>query len=113
MATFTTIPSYETESTRRPRILSVKFGDGYEQRSLDGIHPDLQSWRLTFADRPIAEADAIEAFFVAARGGIDTFIWTPPRSAVASNWTCREWSRRPTGFDSDTITATFEEQPTA
>ena len=113
MATFTIAPSYEPESTRSPRILSIKFGDGYEQRALDGIHADLQSWSLTFSDRPTAEADTIEAFFVAARGGIDTFVWTPPRSAVASSWTCRTGTRRATGFDSDTITATFEEQPAA
>jgi len=109
MATFTTAPSYDPSCQRRPRVLATKFGDGYEQRGLDGLHPDLQTWRLTFQNRTTAESDATEAFFVTNNTAVTPFDWTPPHSAVASKFLCRAWARTVIAFDTDTITAEFEE----
>lgn len=108
MPTFTYQPSFSPTSTRKPRILSAKFGDGYEQRSADGLHPDLQSWQLSFNNLATTSVDTIEAFFVTA-GGVSTFTWTPPRSSTSSQFLCREWKRTPVAPNLDSITATFEE----
>lgn len=110
MPTFTVIPSFAPTSRRRPRVLSTKFGDGYEQRGLDGIHPDLQSWSLTFSERTDADADTIEGFFVTNNTGVTPFDWTSP-SGAAGKYLCREWTRTLVYFDGHTITATFEEVP--
>lgn len=109
MATFTYVPSFSPTSQRQPRVLAVQFGDGYEQRGTDGIHADLQRWSLTFTHQTIADADAIEAFFVTNEAAIVPFDWTAPRAGAASKYLCRSWSRRLDGPQTDTITATFEE----
>lgn len=108
MATFTIAPSYAPTCRRKPRVLSTKFGDGYEQRGLDGIHPDLRIWDLRFQYLPTADADTVEAFFVTNNAAVTPFDWTPPRGA-ASKFICRNWSRTRDGVIADTITATFEE----
>lgn len=109
MAVFTEKPSFTPVSTRRPRVLSTRFGDGYEQRGRDGINSDLMSWQLVFQHLPTADATAVEAF-LAPLGGVDIFQWTPPGGAQG-NYICRTWTRTMSGPISDTIQATFEEVP--
>jgi|CXWL01.1.fsa_nt_gi phage-related protein len=109
MAVFTLSPSWSPTSTRRPRVLATKFGDGYEQRATDGLHADLQSWSLTFAPIPVADADTIEAFFVANATAVTPFTWTAPRAAAASQFLCRSWTRTIVSPTTDSLTATFEE----
>lgn len=106
---FTWSPSFSPVSQRQPRIVSVKFGDGYEQRGLDGINADLQKWQLTFQHCPVAEADAIEAFFTSNQAAIVPFSWQPPRAGTASKFICRSWTRTIQSPVTDTITATFEQ----
>lgn len=109
MATFTAVPSFSPVSTRKPRILTAKFGDGYEQRGADGINANLQNWQLTFQHMPFAEAAAIETFFTTNQSWIVPFDWTPPRGGTASKYLCRSWTRTMASPNTDTITATFEE----
>ena len=108
MATFTISPSYAPILRRKVRVLAAKFGDGYEQRGADGLHPDLRIWELTFQHLILADADAVEAFFSTNDAAVTPFDWTPPRGA-AGKFLCRSWSRRRDGVEVDTITATFEE----
>lgn len=77
--TFTIPPSYRPVSARTPRILSARFGDGYEQRGADGINPDLQSWRVNFGPRETLDIDLIEALFTQHNTTVSPFLWTPPR----------------------------------
>lgn len=109
MATFTIVPSFSPVSQRKPRVLAVKFGDGYEQRGLDGIHADLHTWQLTFNPIPVADADTIEAFFTTNQTATIPFVWTAPRAGASSKFLCRSWSRTVAGPQHDQITATFEE----
>lgn len=109
MPTFSVSPSFNPMSTRKPRALAVKFGDGYEQRSADGINTDLQSWQLTFANLSIADADTIETFFVTNTTSITPFTWTPPNYATPSKYLCRTWTRNEINTTHATIAATFEE----
>lgn len=109
MATFIIASSWAPVSTRRPRLLTAKFGDGYEQRGLDGLHPDLQSWALVFGPVSVTDADGIETFFITNNTAVTPFDWTPPRSTVSSKWLCRTWTRTNTSPNTDTMTATFVE----
>lgn len=91
MADFEFHASFSPASTRRPRVLTTRFGDGYEQRAADGIHADLQTWALPFDAVPTEEAEAIEAFLV-SKGGVIPFTWVPPRGALdltGSTWVLR------------------------
>lgn len=109
LVVFTFSPSFSPVSQRQPRVLRLQFGDGYEQRSPDGINHDLRSWSLTFQHCPSAEADQIEAFFVTNQTAIQPFAWTPPRAAAAAKFVCRGWRRVMESPVTDTISCTFEE----
>ena len=109
MATFTWNPDTGAAESREPRIRSARFGDGYEQRAASGINADLATWNLSFSGRSDSEASAILAFLV-ARGGHESFDWTPPGGS-ATKWICRKWSRRFTGGTAVGITADFEQVP--
>lgn len=109
MAVFAISPAWNPVSTRKPRTLAIKFGDGYEQRAADGLNPDLQSWQLTFDPIPVADADTIEAFFETNATAVTPFTWTPPRAAASSLFLCRTWTRKIVSPTTDSITATFEE----
>ena len=111
MPTFTYTPSYSPSCDRKPRVLSTRFGDGYEQRGSDGINTNLQTWKLTFMDRTTVESDAIELFFTSNNTAVANFTWTPPNGSVASKFICRQWTRTTIWYDGHTITATFEEVP--
>ncbi len=109
MAEFTYTPDYEPVKSRSPEIVKVKFGDGYEQRYAKGINNMPQSWSLAFNNREAAEADAIEAFFV-ARAGVEAFDWTTPDNTPEDiRVKCEKWSKTRVKGNFYTITCTFEE----
>jgi phage-related protein len=106
MPTFDVIPSYAIDVETTPRVRVARFGDGYEQRAAEGINRLPRRWSLRFV-RHDDELDAIEAF-LAARGGVEAFDWTPPKGA-AGKWVCRSWRRSLTQPGFGEISCTFEE----
>ena len=48
--------------TTARRVLSAKFGDGYEQRVLDGINNIEETYDISFRNRAQAEINTIAAF---------------------------------------------------
>jgi phage-related protein len=107
MATFTYTPDFTANLTKRPRVRQVSFGDGYEQRTADGINTIRALWSLSFNTRTDAERDAILGFFE-ARAGIEAFDWTPPTGS-AGKFVCREWTTSLERFGINNITVTFEQ----
>lgn len=99
-------PEYGAAKTIEPRVLLTDFGDGYSQRSADGINNNQEEWSLTWK-LPIADADILSAFFE-ARGGHESFDWIPPRESTSRKWTIKNWSRSPWKVNGDSITATFK-----
>ena len=49
-------------------LLTAKFGDGYEQRAVDGINSKQEVFGLTFKNRDYKEANLIAAFFDLKKG---------------------------------------------
>ncbi len=49
-------------------LLMAKFGDGYEQRAVDGINSKQELFGLSFKNRDYKEANLIAAFFDLKRG---------------------------------------------
>jgi phage-related protein len=108
MTTFTYAPDYSAQQTVKPRVRIAKFGDGYEQRQADGINTQAQVWALTFANRSNTDTAAITGF-LAARGAVEAFTWTPPDSTASIKVVCREWQKTMNRFNLNTISATFEQ----
>ncbi|MBI5334745.1 MAG: phage tail protein [Burkholderiales bacterium] len=92
-----------------PRVKATQFGDGYEQRAPDGLHPVKQVWDVVHDSIDVAVADEIDAFLMDGLGW-KTFDWTPPRQATARKFKCTSYSRTLTDrVGEHSISATFEE----
>lgn len=48
--------------TVTPSLLSASFGDGYEQRAIDGLNPKKEKFNLNYQRRPKDEINLIAAF---------------------------------------------------
>jgi phage-related protein len=72
-------------------VRSTKFGDGYEQRVQFGLNQNPKQWTLEWNVTEEA-SDEIEAF-LDARGGTESFDWTPPDTATSYKWVCSDWTK--------------------
>ena len=70
-------PDKTANRRTRPRILLQTFGDGYEQRAVDGINVLREEFSLTFSNREKAEIDDIAAF-LDDKKGVTKFTLTMP-----------------------------------
>lgn len=109
--TFTWMPQKGYSVQRAPDVAVVKLGDGYEQRQAKGINPLLDKYSLVFRGvgggcslNPAIDAE----LFLKARGGVESFYWTPSDTGRQGLYVCRSWSMTKTGplFE---LTADFEQ----
>jgi phage-related protein len=99
-------PTIPIDKTVNARANLAAFGDGYTQRGGDGLNNIEETYTINWNGLTITEADEIEDFFI-ARGGFESFDWTPPRESTASKWLVSEWSRGHRDSDHDYISAKF------
>ena len=95
--------------TRQPRVRSVKFGDGYEQRAADGLNSDMRKYSLNFTGRSSAESTAILSF-LEAQGGVTSFDYTHPGDS-SRKFICRSWKATDTGYNVKSVSSEFEQVP--
>lgn len=106
MATFPSIsPTYGAQKTSQPAVRKVQFGDGYSQRLVFGLNQNPKTWSLTW-EVSETDADTIENF-LDARGGAESFDWTPPDTGTSYKWICEQWNKTIPYLNRATITATF------
>ena len=108
MAVFSYIPDYGAGRSHTPRVRSVRFGDGYEQRLAYGLNTNLQVWQLSFNARTDVETDNI-LDFLDARNGVESFDWTTPDGVTGKKWVCRQWQKNMTAFNINSVSCQFEE----
>jgi len=109
MSTFTWNPDTGATMDREPRIRSAQFGDGYQQRALDGLNADLRTFSLSFSGRALAESQAIVTFLETV-GGVTSFDYTHPGD-TSRKYICKSWKRTDAAYNLQTVTATFQEVP--
>jgi len=107
LSTFAYTPSFEATEASKPRARKFQAGDGYEQRIRFGLNTNPKEWSLVFSNRTDTERDTILAF-LDARGGVESFDWTPPRG-VAGKYVCEEWQATLTNCNNNQIRATFRQ----
>lgn len=112
MAIFPSIaPTFGAVKSSQPKLRTVQFGDGYEQRLRFGLNQNPKEWSLTFMV-PTNDATAIEDFLDARADDAESFDWTPPDVNVPylyDKWRCDQWSKEWLGDDFFKITATFRQ----
>ncbi|MGS3891704.1 phage tail protein, partial [Escherichia coli] len=59
-----------------PKVVTVKLGDGYEQRRAAGLNNQLSTYSVTIRVRK-CEHPSLKAF-LERHGGVRAFQWTPP-----------------------------------
>ena len=69
-------PDKGMSRSSKPRVRVAKFGDGYEQRIVDGINHLEESYSVNFGNRTRVTIDDIMAFFDSRKGA--SFDFTIP-----------------------------------
>lgn len=109
MATFPDIsPDFGAAKQSEPKVRSVQLGDGYVQRLTFGLNQDPKEWSLTWENLSNTDTSTIETF-LEARGGSESFNWSPPDETATYKWICSSWSKTMVVFGRNTIQATFRE----
>ena len=75
--TFIATPDKSMTKTSAPKVLSVSFGDGYEQRIADGINSLRETYSLSFKTRPKADIEDI-VVFLDTKKNVSKFLFTMP-----------------------------------
>ena len=97
------------QRTSSPKVHTLTFGDGYEQRIADGINNLAQSMSVSFATRPKAEIDDLVAFFESL-GGVSKFRMTidDTNGSETIKVVCRQWNQTWNYDNFYSLSATFE-----
>lgn len=104
--TFTWFPDASVKKAMKPRVRIAKFGDGYEQRTRDGINHAAEVWTLTFSGAN-TEINAVDAF-LESHGGADSFVWTTPKGKTG-RFICRSWGFSRNKGAASSISCDFEQ----
>jgi len=107
MPAFTWTASFEATESSQPRVRKFQAGDGYEARIRFGLNTNPKEWDLTFSNRTDTERDQIAAF-LDARGGVESFDWTPPRG-TAGKYVCDSWQITLSNCNNNQLRAKFRE----
>ena len=93
----------------KPKVHTMTFGDGYEQRLADGINNLAQTMSISFSTRPKAEIDDLVAFFESL-GGVSKFRMTidDTNGNETIKVICREWNQTWSYDNFYSLSATFE-----
>lgn len=75
--TLVATPDKSMSKAAKPRVLTAKFGDGYEQRIANGINSIDETYSLSFKTRPKADIDDI-VVFLDTQKNVSKFLFTMP-----------------------------------
>jgi len=79
-------PDRSLKVNQKPRVLTAKYGDGYEQRTGSGINTDEEEWDLKWTNRTFNEGNKIIKFFE-DHAGVTSFDWYPEGYQISSTAT--------------------------
>ena len=77
--------SQKSAKTTEYRITRVAFGNGYEQRSMDGLNSKRDSWTLIWENLNATDLGTLTSFFDGL-GGAAYFTWTAFTDSTSKNW---------------------------
>lgn len=90
-------------------VFTASFGDGYIQRTPNGINPLRRTYRLEW--NPCWKETALYITnFARAHLAVTAFWWTPPRELTPIRFICPQWASMPASFVHDQVTLTFTEE---
>ena len=81
----TTKISQSSAGATKFRLNISQFGDGYSQRTPDGINYQTKSWTINYENITTAELTTIRTFINKVGDG-EYFTWTPPDESTSLKW---------------------------
>jgi len=107
-------PSYQSSVKIEPRVKKIQFGNGYQQRILDGINSELKNLTLTFENRSEIETVSI-LHFLEERAGQQSFVYNVPtiyaKPSGVSKFIAPNWETNYNFYNNYTIKTVFEQVP--
>ena len=107
-------PSYNSKILNKPKMKNIKFGNGYEQRIIDGINNNLKEIDFIFENRSEIETVSI-LHFLNERNSQESFIYNIPtvysKSTLTTRFVCPEWSSTYISYNNYTIETKLQEVP--
>jgi phage-related protein len=94
----------------QPRVSVARFGDGYEQRAVDGMNAILKVVSFSVSNITASERTALDAFLT-EKGGWEPFYWTIPIEGSARLWVCGQWSFAGSQANLVSVSLNFREVP--
>lgn len=104
--TFHFTTRFDWDFSTQPEINEVGYGDGYSQRSPNGLNNVLNTYNLSFQGKR-EDCDDIVSFF-RRHGGYKSFYWYAPDQYRDILVVCKSWSQKGNGNNSS-VTYTFEQ----
>lgn len=104
--TFNWYPDVESRHKVKPLVSTSRFGDGYEQRTPNGLNSTPMVWSVSFT-RQRSIGLAILAFLRGCKGS-EAFNWTSPLNE-AGKYVCKAWDMRTMKGGHLQITCDFEQ----
>ena len=101
-------PSYPASESSNPNVRVTQFGDGYQQRTTFGLNQNPKTWTFNWKNITQAESNTFKAF-LDARGGVESFDYTPPGASIARKYICKQWQETLNVPNRATLNATFTE----
>jgi len=105
-------PDYSSPVNFEPRVLKAGFGDGYQQRTADGLNSNMETWELSYDELTDAEVKILLDFF-AGLNAVANFSWQSKYSNVAKQYVCQKWGAVPVGQDVNRFSASIRQVPEA
>ena len=109
MATFPiTNPVYNTRINARPKVNTLSFGDGFEQRLTEGLNQNPSSVNLTF-ELSQTDADTAITFLNARVDDGASFDYTLPSETSSRKFVCTSFPRSIPFLNRVTLSCVFRE----
>jgi len=102
-------PSYNLQVSNTPKVRSLRFGDGYEQRTVHGINSVLLRADGMLELRDSQEARAVSHFLASRKGSESFTLKLPPPYDLDKLYVVRQWSNTLVFYNNYSIKCQFEE----
>jgi phage-related protein len=102
-------PSYNLTINSAPKVITHQFGDGYEQRTIDGVNNLLLAGSVNFETRDAKETKAM-AHFLNQRKGQESFIMMlPPPYNLDKLYIAKDWTTTFNFYDNYSVRINLRE----
>ena len=80
-----TFISQQSSRVRKYRVIEVRLGDGYSQRTADGLNAAEDSWTIVWENLTTTDRTTLMTFFDTV-GSWSVFTWMAPGDSVTKKW---------------------------